>query len=254
MNAVAGFFNVGASAEVEDYVFVETPVGTAFSGGALGDPSGMFFAGLISEEPFTTATFGCTPAAPTGWNFDNMHRAPAGDQLAYEFSLSGCKEVGQVITTGNGEAAVTVDPATGAVSVIGTYSDMSSDVSAAHIHGPANKDQNAGVILTLETTGGTDGDISGNGILTDEQIGFIMDGLTYVNVHSADHGGGEIRGQIENECRGDVNGDGMKNILDFVAFQGLFVKQACEADVNHDLVYNILDFVAFQAIFQEACD
>jgi hypothetical protein len=131
---------------------------------------------------------------------------------------------------------------------------MSSEVSMAHIHGLAPKGMNAGVIVALQTTGGTSGEFSGVGTLTDEQAQGMLDGLTYINVHTFQHPGGEIRGQVDNPCPGDFNGDGAKNILDFVAFQGAWVNQTCAGDANHDLLYNILDFVAFQGIFQQACD
>ena len=140
------------------------------------------------------------------------------------------------------------------MTVDGFYESMSSDVSGAHVHGLANDDQNAGVIVGLSHDGGQEGTFSGGGTMTAEQVQGMLDGLTYVNVHTLENQPGEIRGQVRNDCRGDFNGDGVKNILDFVAFQNAFVAEACEADANHDLAYNILDFVAFQAMFVESCD
>jgi len=253
--AVAFYFNVGPSNDVSDYMYVETPVGTAFTGGPVQDLSGMFFAGIISKTPFSTATIGSTFDAPTGWNGDNLIYAPvAGDFVTHNILLSGCQEVPPVFTTGVGEASVSLNTATNQVTVFGSYDNMSSDVSMAHIHGLAAKGQNAGVIVTLVTTGGTSGEFNGVGTLTDEQAQGFIDGLTYVNVHTFNNPGGEIRGQIENPCPGDFNADGAKNILDFVAFQGAWVDQECAGDANHDLTYNILDFVAFQGIFQAPCD
>jgi len=180
--------------------------------------------------------------------------AAHADIIEYEFVMTGCQENPPVLTTGFGSAVVTLDTDTGDVTVEGEYSGMSSNVSAAHIHGLAGVGENAGVIVGLDTTGGQEGTVSGSGTLSDDEMQGMLDGLTYVNVHTGNHPGGEIRGQIVHECRGDFNGDGAKNILDFVDFQGAFLSQACEADVNHDLVYNILDFVAFQAVFVESCD
>lgn len=75
--AVGGFFNIRNSTSVSDYVFVSTEVGTAFSGGPTWEPtSGFFFVGLMSDVPFGTATFGATPGAPSGYNFDNLTYAP----------------------------------------------------------------------------------------------------------------------------------------------------------------------------------
>ena len=54
-------------------------------------------------------------------------------------------------------------------------------------------------------------------------------------------------------CPADVNGDGNVNILDFVAFQGLWQQQAPAGDCDHNGLYNILDFVCFQSLFTAGC-
>jgi hypothetical protein len=46
-------------------------------------------------------------------------------------------------------------------------------------------------------------------------------------------------------CRGDYNGDGAINILDFNAFNNDFQARNPQADFNQDGSYNIMDFVAF---------
>lgn len=76
VTAVGLFFNIGSSPTVSNYVFTTTPVGTAFSGGATPDTSTLFFAGLTSATPFSTATFGATAGAPSGFNVDNLTYAP----------------------------------------------------------------------------------------------------------------------------------------------------------------------------------
>lgn len=54
-------------------------------------------------------------------------------------------------------------------------------------------------------------------------------------------------------CAADLNGDGVLNVLDFVAFQLLFVDQAPGADCNGDGEFTTLDFVCFQLLFQDGC-
>jgi len=56
-----------------------------------------------------------------------------------------------------------------------------------------------------------------------------------------------------NACAADVNGDDVLNILDFIAFQGLFEAGDAAADVNGDGLLNILDFIAFQGLFEAGC-
>jgi probable HAF family extracellular repeat protein len=54
-------------------------------------------------------------------------------------------------------------------------------------------------------------------------------------------------------CAADVNGDGALNILDFVAFQVLFVGGDPGADCDGNGALNILDFVCYQRLFQAGC-
>ena len=54
-------------------------------------------------------------------------------------------------------------------------------------------------------------------------------------------------------CEADVYQDGMLNIFDFLAFQGLYNNGDAKADFNGDGVTNILDFVAFQSAFLAGC-
>lgn len=110
--------------------------------------------------------------------------------------LNGASEVPANGSAGTGTAAVTLDDVTGAVSVTGSYSGLGSNANAAHIHGPAPAGMNAGIILALTQTGGTSGTFSGSGTLTAGQITSMINGLTYLNVHTNSIPNGEIRGQI----------------------------------------------------------
>ena len=83
------------------------------------------------------------------------------------------------------------------------FTDLSSTASASHIHGPtANNNgngftQTAGVLITLNrsssaTTGGTF--TNGPILLTAAQETDLLNGKMYVNIHTANNGGGELRG------------------------------------------------------------
>lgn len=100
--------------------------------------------------------------------------------------------------TGSGFAVVTLDDATGAVTVVGSYFGLSSNASASHIHGPAAIGGTASPIgtVSLSVTGGTAGTISGGGTMTSGQITDMLAGMQYVNLHTTSCGPGEIRGQI----------------------------------------------------------
>jgi len=78
------------------------------------------------------------------------------------------------------------------MSVYITYQDLTSAETAAHIHGYAPRGLTAPPVFTLPTTnpklGAWDYDIGGiTGLLNE----------TYVNIHTTNNTGGEIRGHIE---------------------------------------------------------
>ena len=91
----------------------------------------------------------------------------------------------------------------------GSYSGLTANSSAAHIHGPAVPGVNASVLYDLGgvgivTLGSTSGTISGvvnivngiGGFTLAQQLTQLNSGLWYINIHNASFPGGEIRGQI----------------------------------------------------------
>lgn len=95
-----------------------------------------------------------------------------------------------------GAATIDFNPATGEISINGTYSDMTSDVAAAHLHGLAPAGSNAGILLPLVVSGGTTGTFSGSGVLDPIESQGLLDDQTYINVHTSQNPAGEIRGQV----------------------------------------------------------
>jgi hypothetical protein len=89
-----------------------------------------------------------------------------------------------------------LDRTTGAVTVDGTFTGLTSKVTAAHIHGPAAPGVNAPIIVPLTVTGDTSGTVSGTGTMTSGQMNDMIGGMTYVNIHSMMFPEGEIRAQI----------------------------------------------------------
>lgn len=81
-------------------------------------------------------------------------------------------------------------------------------VRFAHFHGPALPGQNAGVqVWICDNTGngpvgtgacgGEDEDFSVDAaVITDDQADDLLAGLYYINIHTDDFPGGEIRGQV----------------------------------------------------------
>lgn len=113
----------------------------------------------------------------------------------YKATLSGDAEVPAVTSTGTGSVTITVDGTT--LDVTGNYSGLSGAATAAHLHGPADATQSAANVCGLtvaETSPAGTGTLSGECPSFD--IAGLNSGMYYVNIHTAAHAGGEIRGQI----------------------------------------------------------
>jgi len=118
------------------------------------------------------------------------------DIFTYHFLLDGGQEVPPVTTTATGSCTVTLNDSTNQVSASCTYSGLSSNANNAHIHTGA-----LGVsgppIVNLSFTAATSGTASvTNDPLSPAEVTAMKDGDTYINIHSVNHGGGEIRGQV----------------------------------------------------------
>lgn len=106
------------------------------------------------------------------------------------------------------------------------------------------------------------GDCNANGIEDAEEIALGMAGdcdgngvpdecdITFGTYEDADLDG------VPDACAGcpaDVNGDGMLNVLDFVAFQSAFTKGLDAADCDGNGSLDVLDFICYQGLFQAGC-
>jgi hypothetical protein len=109
-------------------------------------------------------------------------------------TLSGASEVPANTSTGKGAADIDYDAATKKMSWKLTYSGLSGPATAAHFHGPAEPDKNAGVALAIPNA--TSSPTEGSATLTDAQAADLTAGKYYINVHTAANPGGEIRGQV----------------------------------------------------------
>ena len=98
--------------------------------------------------------------------------------------------------SGSGTGSFTLTD-TGSFSWNISYSGLSANSTVAHIHGPAAPGVDASPIIFFSNgLGAQSGTISGSQALTAGQIDQLNNGLWYVNIHSGNFPGGEIRGQI----------------------------------------------------------
>ena len=108
--------------------------------------------------------------------------------------LTTAQEVPAVQGAGKGQLRATLDTSTSQLRWTVTYTGLSGPVTAGHFHGPASKSDNAAVAVGFK--GNMDSPITGETTLTPTQMGELMAGKWYVNLHTAMNPKGEIRGQV----------------------------------------------------------
>jgi len=135
--------------------------------------------------------------------------------VTYKATLTGAAErPTPVASNGTGSFTGVYDPNTGLMTYTVTYSGLGSASTASHIHCCGTDAQAVGVLVNFQTFGNvlfTPGPTSQtyNGVIlltpafsasatiNGDSLRKAMDaGLTYVNVHSSQFPGGEVRGQI----------------------------------------------------------
>ena len=128
-------------------------------------------------------------AAGCGMTGTSDSKPPGGTM---NVSLSGSNEVPPNASTAVGMARIDLSGMTLKWTV--TYSGTTGPVTAGHFHGPAMPGANAGVVVPF--TGDLSSPIRGKATLTAAQAADLTAGRWYINLHTAKHPGGEIRGQV----------------------------------------------------------
>jgi len=140
---------------------------------------------------------------------------PVSNVVTFTANLTSSQENPANNSQGSGTLLAKLDTVTNVFTYDVTFQGMTSNVTLGHIHGPATTTTNASPILNFGTlpgatfvTGATSG--SAHGVTTlnagnqltatvngDSLKKLILAGLTYVNIHTTQNGGGEIRAQIK---------------------------------------------------------
>ena len=107
--------------------------------------------------------------------------------------LKASNEVPPNESTGTGSVTATFDTDSNKLSWKGAVSGLSGQVTAAHFHA-AEAGRNGAVAVAI--IGVDKGSFEGSATLTDTQAEDLMAGKWYVNIHTATHKAGEIRGQV----------------------------------------------------------
>lgn len=162
------------------------------------EDGGTLYGSPSIKGPWTAIDGASSPYSVTAGDAAGFYRVGQGGQTV-SVVLSGSQEVPAVASTGTGSGTLTVSGTTLSIHI--RYSGLESNFAAAHIHGPAERGSNAGVLVPLSTPnlhtadGNTAGTFSGTVEISAETAAAILEGRAYVNIHTSGNGGGEIRGQ-----------------------------------------------------------
>jgi len=117
----------------------------------------------------------------------------AGETIALKADMNAANEVPPGDSPATGHADATFDAATRLLSWTVTYSNLTGPAVGAHFHGPGEAGKNAGIVLPFATAASP---IKGSSTLTEAQAADLLAGKWYVNIHTSNNPGGEIRGQM----------------------------------------------------------
>lgn len=124
-----------------------------------------------------------------------MLASPASaDIVRLEATLDGHTQVPPTDSRGAGSAEMTFDTGNRHFTWTITYQGTTDAPTAAHFHGPAEPGRNAGPVLPL--TGDLSSPMTGESTLSEAEANDLMSGRWYINIHTAQYPGGEIRGQV----------------------------------------------------------
>ncbi len=183
----------GGLAAAETAAHIHGPAGPGANGGVMTAlPAGNPKVGVWNYAE------GMEADILAGRTYVNIHSGafPGGEVrgqvVPLNANLDGAQEVPAVPTPANGWAVFTIDTSTNSLNYYIVYGGLLAAETAAHIHGSALHGSAAGVVFALPAGSPKVGVWN----YPEPLEATILEGRTYVNIHSGAFPGGEIRGQI----------------------------------------------------------
>jgi hypothetical protein len=128
------------------------------------------------------------PAAPTA-------NPPSTAPGAITARLFGASEVPPTASDAVATLEARVDASTRVLTRTVSHSGLSGLITAAHFHGPALPGSNAPAVVPIK--GKLTRPFTGSATLTPPQVADLVGGSWFLNLHTAAHPGGEVRGQVK---------------------------------------------------------
>jgi hypothetical protein len=179
-----------------------------------------------------------------------MFGSTAQAQQKFTAALNTIQEVPPPTNSlGRGSCVITLNTAETQISATCEYSGLSSGLISGHIHGNAAPGVNAGILFNFNPpTGSTSGTFNAGPFnVTPAQVASMRAKLFYVNLHTTNFPGGEIRGQVKIQTTPyDNDGDGRTDIR--VYRPSAFTTYGINS-INNTLFANIFGFAGESPVF-----
>ena len=115
----------------------------------------------------------------------------------FDINLDGSQEPNMPVTSGMGTGSATLQWETLEFTMDFSFSGLGANTTAAHIHRAAIGVNGPVIIpLTLMPLGASWGSGHFEGVVSEAQAWEMVNGNTYLNIHTSAYPGGEIRGQL----------------------------------------------------------
>lgn len=102
-----------------------------------------------------------------------------------------------VVSSGTGSVSVVLDKVTRNIFVTGSYTGLTSGITNSHIHRGAAGTNGPAPIQLQFVAGTTEGTVTGSAVAIRQTLAdSIIAGFSYLNIHTTNYTGGEIRAQL----------------------------------------------------------
>lgn len=121
---------------------------------------------------------------------------PPNNPIEFCAALSPDEESAPTYSDARGQGRFTLRRADLSLTWKISFKHLSGNAVAANVHGPQRPGAEAGVLFAL-TPSMPQSPVTGQLVLNDGQVKYLLSGRMYVNITTAKHPAGELRGQVE---------------------------------------------------------